>query len=453
MKRTTLGTVIVFAAGAAHAQVTFEPIAQGYVGTSISADGDAMAGNSADGIYETFRWTRAGGIVRLGRSTVDVFGVGAGIPGISHDGTRISATIADATTTFMTPGLWVEGQGWTDCLPPLLPDSAFIDNSWGSAWCISGDGQTLGGLYWRSGLGGSAHGLLWTQGGGPVSISGSGDGDSRLNAMNDDGTVVVGWEALANGTWQPHAWRSGVDYTLTPTDAFCEAYGVNGSGDIVVGQTNIGPILNLSRVAAVWTWNGASYDESVLDSLPGTPIGMTGQVFAEAATEDGNLIVGTNQFVANGPFSTSTGLMWTPRTGSFDIVDYMGDNGIVLGPDVQVVGLPDITPDGSTIIVLLQDTTTIELGTALLHIPVACSPADITTQGAAAGNTNYGMPDGLVTAADIQYYVNLYVGGDLNADLTTQGAGSGDPGFGVPDGLVTAADIQYYVNLYVAGCS
>jgi len=38
------------------------------------------------------------------------------------------------------------------------------------------------------------------------------------------------------------------------------------------------------------------------------------------------------------------------------------------------------------------------------------------------------------------------------ADTTTTGAAIGDPGYGVPDGMVTTADIQYYVNAFVAGC-
>ena len=36
-------------------------------------------------------------------------------------------------------------------------------------------------------------------------------------------------------------------------------------------------------------------------------------------------------------------------------------------------------------------------------------------------------------------------------DVTTQGTGEGDPGYGVPDGIVTAADINYYVNAWVNG--
>ena len=83
---------------------------------------------------------------------------------------------------------------------------------------------------------------------------------------------------------------------------------------------------------------------------------------------------------------------------------------------------------------------------------LACSPFDLTTQGAGSGDPAFGVPDGAITAADIQYYVNLYVAGNPGADFTTTGAGSGDPGYGVPDGNITAADIQYYVNGYVVGC-
>jgi len=78
--------------------------------------------------------------------------------------------------------------------------------------------------------------------------------------------------------------------------------------------------------------------------------------------------------------------------------------------------------------------------------------ADITTQGAGVGDPGYGVPDGQVTAADLNYYVNAWVAGDLGiADITTQGASSGDPNYGVPDGQVTAADLNFYVNAWVAG--
>lgn len=79
-------------------------------------------------------------------------------------------------------------------------------------------------------------------------------------------------------------------------------------------------------------------------------------------------------------------------------------------------------------------------------------PADVTTQGAGAGDPGYGEPDHAITGADINYYVNFWVADDLGvADVTTQGAGEGDPGYGVPDGLISAADINWYVNAWVAG--
>ena len=81
-----------------------------------------------------------------------------------------------------------------------------------------------------------------------------------------------------------------------------------------------------------------------------------------------------------------------------------------------------------------------------------CGPADVTTQGAGSGDPGFGTPDGAVTAADVNYFVNAWVAQELAADLTTQGAGAGDPFFGVPDGAVTAADLQYYINLWVVGC-
>jgi len=113
-------------------------------------------------------------------------------------------------------------------------------------------------------------------------------------------------------------------------------------------------------------------------------------------------------------------------------------------PDVALgaLGLAELIQPGSVEAVLTGDFPLI-----------GCSLADVTTQGAGVGDPGFGAPDGIVTGADINYFVNFWIVGDLAvADLTTQGAGIGDPGFGVPDGIVTAADINYYVNLWAAGC-
>jgi len=83
--------------------------------------------------------------------------------------------------------------------------------------------------------------------------------------------------------------------------------------------------------------------------------------------------------------------------------------------------------------------------------PPVCIP-DVTTLNAAPGDPLYGVPDGLVTAIDLNYYVNLWVAADPAADLTTRNAAEGDPLFGTPDGVVSAIDLQYFVNAWLAGC-
>jgi len=79
-------------------------------------------------------------------------------------------------------------------------------------------------------------------------------------------------------------------------------------------------------------------------------------------------------------------------------------------------------------------------------------PADYSTQGAPEGDPFFGVPDGLATASDIQFFVTLWTTGSPRADLTTRNAPLGDPGYGTPDGLVTAADLLFYVNLWIGGC-
>jgi len=84
----------------------------------------------------------------------------------------------------------------------------------------------------------------------------------------------------------------------------------------------------------------------------------------------------------------------------------------------------------------------------------ACGEADITTQGAPAGDQSNGVPDGIVTGADLQFFINAWFADNTAiADVTSHGAGQlGDPFYGVPDGLVTAADLLHFVNFWIAGC-
>jgi|GEM_PF-5412713 len=93
--------------------------------------------------------------------------------------------------------------------------------------------------------------------------------------------------------------------------------------------------------------------------------------------------------------------------------------------------------------------TSTRIGPGGIRLPCA---ADLTTANAPPGDPLFGHPDGLVTSADLQYYVNLWVALDPAADLTTINAPEGTPLYGAPDGTVGTIDLLYYVNAWVAGC-
>jgi uncharacterized membrane protein len=360
------------AASPASASVSVELIGSFY-GTAISSDGQVIAGNTL-GTYEACRWTQATGLVPLGMSSVAVLGRGAGAPDISDDGTRISATILGADSTYVTQGLWTEGSGWQEMMPPLLPTGAPLDNEIGSAWGLSNDGNTVVGLYWRAGQpDGSAHAFSWTEAGGSVGL-GSNGYSSRANDCNADGSVVVGWAERSDGTWQPTAWVNGTITTLTPTEGFCEAYSVLPDGSTIYGS---GYDLHSMRFyGAAWDWDGAQWVERSLGALPGTS--GQGNVAPNDATPDGRIVVGYNAYF----FGSSTGFVWTEETGIVDIVDFVTERGGTWPDQFVVTSATAISDDGSIIVGVGQDTTPPwDSHTFLVHIDGGLAAPEVAHSG------------------------------------------------------------------------
>ena len=75
--------------------------------------------------------------------------------------------------------------------------------------------------------------------------------------------------------------------------------------------------------------------------------------------------------------------------------------------------------------------------------------ADLTTAGAPVGSPLYGIPDGQVTAIDLNFFVNHWVARSCFANWTSTGCSIGGSCWGTADGDVTAADLQFYVNIWV----
>ncbi len=241
----------------------------------------------------------------------------------------------------------------------------------------------------------------------------------------------------------------------------------NGVSSLFISSDICPPpnLQSLEETRTTWQWN---------DFFATGPYGAQTQVFGQMYLEyryDVRQGIGASQLLLGGtvPFFelAPTGGAWVPISLpiSFRIdfistldVKFQLTNGVFVGETVIGDAELRINPCGPMFGEFNLPDVFIQSAQAGVIDSVwtggaPCCTADVTTQGAGVGDPGYGVPDGLVTAADVNYYINFWVAGDLAvADLTTQGAGVGDPGYGVPDGLVTAADVNYYINFWVAGC-
>ncbi len=346
------------------AEVTFEYIGVNIWGTSLSSDGQVVAGNT-EGVYETFRWAEETGVEPLGRATTPYIGSGAGTPDVSADGTRISATIITEDLLYATQGLWTLGEGWQVTMPPLPPDGGSLDNSYGSAWGLSGDGETVTGFYWSPGHPlGVARPSAWTETGGIVDL-GTEFGSGRANHANYDGSVIVGWDEATFGYWRPTVWMDGQRHTLTVYDAFCDASCINDAGTIIGGYGYEPDTVKFPAV--VWRWDGMNWIEEQLGTLPGTAP-YNGLTNVEDMTPDGSIMVGYNRFYNP---NLATGFIWTEDTGLIDVEDFLTDNGIVLEEDFNILTLSGISDNGRVIMGSgIMDVAPFEAKTFLIHTDI-----------------------------------------------------------------------------------
>ncbi len=340
--------------------------------TDVSADGSVVVGNT-QGDYETFRWTVGTGVVNLGRGTVAPLGVGAGTPDVSADGSRVSATILSDDGTIATQGLWTNGSGW-QVLAPLPPDAGVLDQTDGSAWGLSGDGNTVVGLYWRPGQpGGLANGSRWTQATGMMSL-GSNGGSSRASGVNYDGSVAVGFEDHpVFGQRRPVVWDAGVMTLLGNPDDPGEAEACTPNGNTIVGTG--WDAVNFISSAAIWTRNGANWDQQILGVLPGTDPIFGGLSGANGVSGDGTMVVGTNLFDF---FGGSTGFIWTAGTGLMSAADWLALNGYIVDPNFAITELTSISQDGSTIVGIGVDVRTFDTQSFIITLP---EPATLALTG------------------------------------------------------------------------
>ncbi len=416
-------------AGMAAAVPTVEFVDPGFLITDLAEDGTVGVGNvQGDGSFETFRWTLTGGVRRLGRGTVVPLGIGGGSPDISYDGTRVSASIITEDGMFQTQGLWDEEELWTETMPPIPPNGGVQDNTLGSAWGLSGDGETLVGFY--IGNNGRALASAWSGSTGMVALGQVLGTSARANAASFDGGVVSGWQNSATtGVRLPTVWRDGMKFTLSDFDGGGgEGWDLTFDGSFVVGSEYDDAII--TRVPTIWTWNGSSYDRQNLTLLPGT-IFNSGQGYLATVSDDGSIAGGSNLFTQN-PGGLRKGTIWTPAGGIVSVDDFFASIGIAdqIPATFEIREVSAISPDGNAIAVIGLQNDTFELQTMIVYL---------NNETPCAGDTN---GDNIVNFTD------------LNSVLASFGqSGEGIPGDVNGDGVVNFTDLNEVLSNFGAECS
>lgn len=368
--RLTLITVPLISASAAAAQTPgfwltgLPPGGSIGVVRGLSRDGSVAVGfNSVQPAHPAagFRWTRAGGredwgllpgmpsytpafavdstgttmvgwagenypadraFRRVGAGPLENLGVLPGqtqsaAAGVSGDGSIVVGT-ADHQSGPFAPGeafRWTESGGMGG-LGYLRPNGFRSD-----ARGISRDGSTIVGISQSNGGFGAVEAFRWTQSSGMQELPGfSGvlTGSIYANAVNEDGTVIVGRAPHADGHGHAVRWVNGGLQDLGVFGRFnWHALAVSDSGD-VIGGTRTSAV----STAFIWTPATGMRDASEFLSMHGvaTPLNYRLE-FVHAISGDGltlagearNLLTNVREgFVATIPSSTSAMVLLAP---------------------------------------------------------------------------------------------------------------------------------------------
>lgn len=313
-----LALLMVTSASAANRGIDFIPMGFYDFGDPNVLPYSAAWDMTADGSYITgvpspfggcMSWTKDGGweLISLDNASLCF---------IDDAGVEMSSEIIDPNG-YETTARW-DGTQWveidTDAYPNAPCDYLRLGNHGG----ISGDGSTVGGLYWDGCS--YARGFSDTNGTFEV-LPGVLDDDSRVNGLDYDGNVAVGWNRISWGGWQATRWIDGVAEfwpTRGNTDEFIgEGRAVVPNGTHAIGDPHPDPIDN-GFSGQAWIMNSNGFQ--------GTGGFLWGWFFDTGLnldlTDDGTMAVGRWGF---GPFSNAT--IWTEATGIIDMNQFLIDQG------------------------------------------------------------------------------------------------------------------------------
>lgn len=375
-KSILAGAVMAVLALESTAQVTFHNL--GSAGpTDLSADGTVAVGDQG-GSY--FRWTAVGGVVPIGGVSA-----GGGVGGqakVSASGQLVGGTNFNPVSGLHELSRYDVGTGTWTFLGGLGASSG---SETSSGWDISADGQHQVGLGWINA--GGAHAITWNQGSGVVDLGSTVPNRStRANAVDDDGTVVYGWQDSSTGFRQGARWIGGVQTLIFQNGNMmgeagaCSADGTYAVG-VGVGSNGFQPYR--------WSEAGGAVNLGLLPGISNPRAGAT------AISADGSQVIGYVRPFGQ-PATFGRGFFWREDLGMVDLTNYVTALGAVL-PTNYVLALPlAMSADGTTVAGLSMSGT----GWVITGLP-ALSDTYCTAQVNTAGCTPSISGDGVASVSSV----------------------------------------------------
>lgn len=296
----------LFGFSAVHAQLTVMAVGNYTVG-SIS-DGGIVSMHTSAG--QIFKWDEINGLVQIGSISNGYPAAGRTL--ITGDGTKIASSTTNSGTGFNEISTYdIASTSWSNH-GGLVP--AGWDGHVSSTWGMTSDGNTVVGLGWVTA--GSAHAVKWDAANGVTDLGSIvPNRSSRANAVNSDGSVIVGWQDQDNGTRSGAKWVNGVESFITDSNGeyVGEAGDVSADGNTIIGAAMPNP----------YVWNSVSGVTYI--THPNSSAFFRGG--ATGISADGKKVVGFFRPFAAPPMS-GEGFIWTAAGGRVNLNDYAVSIGI-----------------------------------------------------------------------------------------------------------------------------
>ena len=336
MKITRIALLTVLALSGAVSALANPPafVPTGVIGmipTSMSDDASIVVGSGFFGI-PNYYYTEASGVSTIGA------GCTSGMPAISGDGSTVLGCHVDAQR-HENAAKWLGGTSWQDLGSEAgaVPCGTLLSGTWG----VTRNGSLGVGLLWLAQVCKANAGTWDLVNGGPATVLPTlFDGPAtRANAVNADGSVIVGWQDQLNGERTAAKWVNGIPELIVNDDGSFngEAHAVSADGKTIVGENYQFTGIKFQA----WIWR---------DGQGVSPIGISahghlGNFTALDVSDDGTVVVG---FIRKGQLQQKA-FIWKSGHGAAYLDAFLTSRGAIVPAGWTLKSASVISADGKTI--------------------------------------------------------------------------------------------------------